>query len=151
MTIVSSKICGYGAKIRKVYEPVLPWLTRELCASHISRSHSQYFAPNNCYRSWISFRALAQWNPGQWGATQEIALLADVLLPSLNLAKASSLSLWCCSCISTSQGEEGDCGPCRTLRATSNVLGGEVHKDDGFYYQVLELWYTLKWLYSGNL
>lgn len=44
------------------------------------------------YPSGLCLLPLAQWNPGQWEATQEMALLAGILLPSLSLAKVSSLS-----------------------------------------------------------
>lgn len=87
------------------------------------------------YPSGLCFFSLAQWNPGQWGVTKKMALLADLLLPALNVVKASSLrGLWT---LQDSQGPHWTCW--------------EVHKDDCFHYQVLELWYPLKWLYSGNL
>lgn len=41
--------------------------------------------------SGLCFLPLAQWSPGQWGVTKKVALLAEVLMPSLSLAKASSL------------------------------------------------------------
>lgn len=90
------------------------------------------------YPSGLCFLPLARWNPGQWGVTKEMALLADVLLPALNLAKASlSVAVMLVLHFHITWGGKG----LQTLQDSQgqHMTYWEVQKDDGFYYQVVEL------------
>lgn len=104
-----------------------------------SKAHSFiYFLPRILlkdleYLSGLWFLPLAQWtwcwatSTVQWRIIKNMALLVDVLLASVKLAKASSILQWCWFCISTSHGEEQDWvewgTPAGLSWTTSDMLG----------------------------
>lgn len=76
------KICWWGTINQKVHEPVLLWLTRELCAKQ-SLWLYLCFAPNTFNGSWIPFRAFVF-----------ASGIVDVRLVNLHCAEGWQMFCW---------------------------------------------------------